>query len=77
MLTTQEATNEALVMGLRLAEGIEPELLSIRFGGQAIVAETAVSRMVGHGLLERDGSRLRTTPAGRLLLDSILAEIAV
>jgi len=77
VLTTQEATNEALVMGLRLAEGIEPELLSIRFGGQAIVAETAVSRMVGHGLLERDGSRLRTTPAGRLLLDSILAEIAV
>jgi len=77
LLTTQEAAYEALVMGLRLAEGIEPELLSIRFGGQAIVAETAVSRMVGHGLLERDGSRLRTTPAGRLLLDSILAEIAV
>jgi len=76
LLTTQEAAYEALVMGLRLAEGIEPELLSIRFGGQAIVAETAVNRMVGHGLLERDGSRLRTTPAGRLLLDSILAEIA-
>jgi len=76
VLTTQEATYEALVMGLRLAEGIEPELLGIRFGGQAIVAETAVNRMVGHGLLERDGSRLRTTPAGRLLLDSILAEIA-
>jgi hypothetical protein len=32
--------------------------------------------MVGHGLVERDGPRLRTSPAGRLLLDSILAEIA-
>jgi len=27
-------------------------------------------------LLERDGPKLRTTMAGRLLLDSILAEIA-
>jgi hypothetical protein len=26
--------------------------------------------------LEREGALLRTTPAGRLLLDSILAEIA-
>ena len=76
MLTTQEAAYEALVMGLRLAEGIEPELLSFRFGGQSVVAETAVNRMVGYGLLERYGSRLRTTPQGRLLLDSILAEIA-
>ncbi len=63
-------------MGLRLAEGIEPAVLSGRFAGHRIVDETSVDRMVRHGLLERDGSRLRTSPAGRLLLDSILAEIA-
>jgi oxygen-independent coproporphyrinogen-3 oxidase len=63
-------------MGLRLAEGIEPAALSERFAGQRIVDEAAVDRMIGHGLIERDGSRIRTSPAGRLLLDSILAEIA-
>jgi oxygen-independent coproporphyrinogen-3 oxidase len=76
MLTAEQAAHEALVMGLRLAEGIEPEFLSDRFGGQAVVVQAAVDRMIGHGLLERTESRLRTTPSGRLLLDSILAEIA-
>ena len=76
LLTSEEAAHEALVMGLRLAEGIDPAALCDRFDGQSIVDGTAVDRMVGHGLVERDGSRLRTTPAGRLLLDSILAEIA-
>ena len=75
-LTAEEAVHEALVMGLRLAEGIEPAVLSDRFAGQRIVEEDSVDRLVGHGLLERRGSRLRTSPAGRLLLDSILAEIA-
>jgi oxygen-independent coproporphyrinogen-3 oxidase len=75
-LTAEEAAHEALVMGLRLAEGIEPAALSERFAGQRIVDEAAVDRMIGHGLIERDGSRIRTSPAGRLLLDSILAEIA-
>jgi oxygen-independent coproporphyrinogen-3 oxidase len=75
-LTASEAAHEALVMGLRLAEGIEPAVLSDRLAGQPIVEDDAVDRLVGHGLLERDGSRLRTSLAGRLLLDSILAEIA-
>jgi coproporphyrinogen III oxidase-like Fe-S oxidoreductase len=41
-----------------------------------LVDESAVDRLVGHGLLERAGTILRTTQRGRLLLDSILAEIA-
>ncbi len=76
ILTAEESAHEALVMGLRLAEGIEPAALSERFDGQRIVEDGAVDRMVGHGLLERDGGIVRTTAAGRLLLDSILAEIA-
>ena len=75
-LTAEEAAHEALVMGLRLAEGIDPPALSERFAGQPIICDSAVDRMVGHGLVEFEESRLRTTPAGRLLLDSILAEIA-
>jgi putative oxygen-independent coproporphyrinogen III oxidase len=75
-LTSVEVAHEALVMGLRLAEGIEPTALAERLGVEAVVDEQAVERLAGHGLLERDDDRLRTTPAGRLLLDSILAEIA-
>lgn len=75
-LTPHEAAHEALVMGLRLAEGIDPAETAERLGVERIVDDRAVDRLTGHGLLERDGPRLRTTPAGRLLLDSILAEIA-
>ena len=72
VLTAEEATHEALVMGLRLAEGFET---TPRFG-LPTVNDEAVDRLVGHGLMWRDGTRIGTTHAGRLLLDSILAEIA-
>ena len=35
----------------------------------------AVGRLAKQGLVARDGARLRATPAGMLLLDSILAEV--
>ncbi len=66
-LSPVEAAQEALVMGLRLAEGIAPA---------ALVDPAAVDRLVGHGLMWRSPGRVGTTEAGRLLLDSILAEIA-
>ena len=75
LLTAAEGASEALVMGLRLAEGIDLAVLETRFR-RPIVDQTAVDRLVGHGLLLRDRQRLATTEAGRLLLDSILAEIA-
>ena len=76
-LTREEAAHEALVMGLRLAEGIDPTALADRLGVEQLVDEAAVDRLAMLGLLKRDGSRLSTTESGRLLLDSILAEIAV
>ncbi|MGH6729389.1 MAG: radical SAM family heme chaperone HemW [Sphingomicrobium sp.] len=75
-LTPAEAAHEALVMGLRLAEGISPGELADRLGVEQLVNDDAVDRLAGHGLLEWQDDRLRTTPEGRLLLDSILAEIA-
>ena len=74
-LTPNEAADEALVMGLRLSEGIDLQAMERRFG-KPVIDDTAVSRLVASGHLERDGSRIRTTPAGRLLLDRVLAEIA-
>jgi len=74
-LTAREAADEALVMGLRLAEGIDVAALEQRFG-VPLIDRSAVDRLVCSGHLSTDGYRLSTTPPGRLVLDRILAEIA-
>ncbi len=74
-LSAEEGAHEALVMGLRLADGIDVAALSRRFD-RAIVDDPAIARLIGHGLLWRNGDRVGTSEAGRLLLDSILSEIA-
>ncbi|MCJ7422005.1 radical SAM family heme chaperone HemW [Sphingomicrobium astaxanthinifaciens] len=74
-LAPRQAAREALVMGLRLAEGIDPAAMAARFGVPAI-DEDAARRLVDQGLLMWD-ERLRLSPAGRLLNDAILAEIAL
>jgi oxygen-independent coproporphyrinogen-3 oxidase len=76
MLSPVEAAHEALVMGLRLSEGIDTETLAARLGVDRIVDEGAVSRLRELGLIQRSARGLQVTPAGRLLLDSILVEIA-
>ena len=76
-LSAQEGADEALVMGLRLTEGIDAEAIASRFGMGSIVNWPKVDRLVASGHLTRAGSRIAPTPAGRLLLDHILAEIAV
>ena len=74
-LNPREAAHEALVMGLRLAAGIDTRELANRLGAE-LVDEAAVARLARLGLLEKHGPRLAATGQGRLLLDSILAEIA-
>nr|WP_265571485.1 radical SAM family heme chaperone HemW [Sphingomicrobium nitratireducens] len=75
-LTPLEAGREALVMGLRLAEGIDPGALAQRLGAPPLLDEEATDRLVAQGLLAREHGRVRLTPPGRLLLDAILGEIA-
>ncbi len=75
-LTAVEAADEALVMGLRLSEGIEPDAIAKRFGLPAIVDWPSVDRLVRSGHLVSDGGRIAATSAGRLVFDRILGEIA-
>jgi oxygen-independent coproporphyrinogen-3 oxidase len=75
-LSASEAADEALVMGLRLAEGIDAGALARRFGLGTIVDWLRVERLVGSGHLMRNGERIALTAQGRLLLDYILGEIA-
>jgi oxygen-independent coproporphyrinogen-3 oxidase len=75
-LTPTEAADEALVMGLRLSEGIDAEAIARRFGFDAIVDWSRVDRLVASGHLTRSGGRIAPTAAGRLVLDQLLAEIS-
>ena len=75
-LSAVEAADEALVMGLRLAEGVDGAALSERFG-LPILDWERVDRLVESGHLARDASRIALTARGRLLLDHILGEVAV
>lgn len=74
-LQPREAADEALVMGLRLSEGIDAGALERRFG-VPIVDWVSVDRLAASGHLARSGERVAVTPPGRLLLDRLLAEIA-
>jgi putative oxygen-independent coproporphyrinogen III oxidase len=70
-LSRKEQATEALLMGLRLAEGAEWEAIA------PAVDMAAVGRLERQGLVERTDERLIVAPEGRLVLDAILAEIAV
>lgn len=70
-LSAEAQAREALVMGLRLGEGI------VRARIDHAVNHQAVGRLTDLGLMERTPDRLRVTPAGMLLLDAILAEVAL
>ena len=76
-LSLIEAADEALVMGLRLREGVDAAAIANRFGLDEIVDWKRVDRLVRSGHLRRDEARLNLTARGRLLLDHILGEIAV
>jgi oxygen-independent coproporphyrinogen-3 oxidase len=73
-LSPSEAADEALVMGLRLREGVDVDAISRRFG-RPVVDWDRVDRLVGSGHLRRTDTHIALTAAGRLLLDHILGEI--
>jgi oxygen-independent coproporphyrinogen-3 oxidase len=75
-LTATQAADEALIMGLRLTEGIDAAALATRFELSEIVDWPAVDRLTGSGHLTRAGTRIAATAAGRLVLNRVLAEIA-
>jgi len=76
-LPRAEQAEEALMMGLRLTEGIDCAAFAERTG-RAIndFADTGeLADLVTLGLIARDGGRLCVMPEGRLLLNSITARL--
>ncbi|MDM7255641.1 MAG: coproporphyrinogen III oxidase, partial [Paracoccus sp. (in: a-proteobacteria)] len=73
-LPPQEQAVEYLLMGLRLAEGIDMDRYA-NLAGEPL-RDAAVVRLEDLGLVQKTAGRLRTTEAGRPVLNAILRELA-
>ena len=77
-LDARAQATEALVMGLRLSEGVALHALDRRgIDVAALLDPAAVDRLARHGLIETSPERLRLTAAGMPLLDAVLREITL
>ncbi len=75
LLSREEEADELMLMGLRLTEGIDVARWS-RLSGRSIDANVE-SDLAAHGMVERvSPGRLRATPAGMLVLDAVVADLA-
>jgi oxygen-independent coproporphyrinogen-3 oxidase len=76
-LTPGQRATEALVMGLRLNEGVDLAAISARTGVALddLLDRRGATMLTGHGLLSREADRLRVTESGMVLLDRLLAEV--
>lgn len=76
-LTVSDQAAEALLMGLRLTEGLDLAALSARFAlpRAGLVEEAAFARLVSLGLMWQDGTRIGVAPSGRGVLDAVLGEV--
>jgi len=74
-LSRPEQADEALLMGLRLTEGLDLDRLAAISGFAP--NRRAVDELIGLGLVERCGeNRLRAAPAGRFILNEIVLRLA-
>ncbi len=75
VLSQEEEGDEMLLMGLRLAEGIDVNRYRAIAGRTLDPARLA--DLLAHGMIERaDGDRLRATRAGFFVLDAVVADLA-
>ena len=64
----EQAMKEAIIMGLRLSEGMDLDRLH-----RVNMAE--VDQLIADGLLIMKGCRIAATPRGKLLLNSIIDKL--
>lgn len=76
-LLPEDRAREALLMGLRLGEGVDLARIAARSGIRAdrLVDERAIAQLTDLGLIRLTGDHLQVAPAGMLLLDAILPEV--
>ncbi|AUW58141.1 coproporphyrinogen III oxidase [Sphingobium sp. SCG-1] len=76
-LAPEERATEALLMGLRLREGVDLDGIAAISGiaPAALVDRQAIERLSDLGFVQASGSHLQVLPAGMLLLDAILPQV--
>jgi len=75
VLTSVERADEFLLMGLRLAEGIDPTCYT-QIAGRPLEPDR-IAMLRQHGLIETTATgRMRVTLSGFPLLDSVVADLA-
>ncbi len=76
-LTPVARATEALLMGLRLDEGVDLDRIAARSGVAVdrLVDGAAITRLSAIGLISRNANHVRISGAGMLLLDAILPEV--
>ncbi|AJP73979.1 radical SAM family heme chaperone HemW [Sphingomonas hengshuiensis] len=74
-LAPRERGVEALLMGLRLREGIDLARVAAISGGSAPLDLRALAMLETQGLVARDATRLRVRTAGMPVLEAILREL--
>ena len=75
LLNSEERADEFLLMGLRLAEGIDPKRYEALSGRPLDPHRIAVLREEG-AIVVDEGGRLRVTQAGFPVLDAVVADLA-
>ncbi|MEM6849438.1 MAG: radical SAM family heme chaperone HemW [Pseudomonadota bacterium] len=70
-LGPQEAADEMLIMGLRLAEGLNAQRYRARTGLN-LFAHPALPGLIDDGLVERSGDVIAVAEAGRLLTNAVV-----
>ena len=73
-LSAEDAAEEYLLMGLRLAEGID--LSRFAAIGSSALDEDRLDALESDGLIARNGSRVAATQEGRLVLNRLILELA-
>ncbi|RPF70294.1 radical SAM family heme chaperone HemW [Aurantiacibacter spongiae] len=76
-LPAADQASEALLMGLRLTEGIDLPRLSARFGYRTgtLIDPDALTRLTALGLVWQRGGRIGVADAGMAVLDAVLADL--
>jgi oxygen-independent coproporphyrinogen-3 oxidase len=74
LLAPDMAADEALLMGLRISEGLDLDRLA-RIAGRRPSGEV-IDGLVSAGLLVRRETRIAATAAGRLVLDHVVLQLA-
>jgi oxygen-independent coproporphyrinogen-3 oxidase len=76
-LSRAQQASEALLMGLRLTEGIDLSVLETRFGipASSLIDHQKLALHKDLGFVEQDEARLKVTEKGMLLLDGLLGDL--